>query len=159
MPAPRLLLVVVLGCAGCHAVRVGPGPCAAANSGVLSTGMPALVQPLDSAPGVVAGSVHEALTGAPVRGATVEVDPGSHRMATDSAGGFRFTGLSRGAKTISARRYDYEPQYAAARLDPGTGVELAFQLTLRRCDATSASPIEPVRKPGVIPRSAPPRIP
>ena len=153
-------VALVVACTACAALHVDPGTCA---SGITSRGqrssLPARVERMDSLPGVVMGMVRDATTGEALGGATVDLRPGGYRTTSDSAGTFRFDVVGVGSKAVSARRYDYTSQSVYVRPEMGAGVDIDFQLVSARCDLDQSPLDVKVRKPGLIPRGAPPRIP
>ncbi len=153
-------LAMLLAGTGCGSLHLSSGNCSStyANSS-RRVGPPAYIQRIDSVPGVVTGNVRDASTGAALGGATVELRPGRYETSSDSSGAFRFVGVGIGPKTVSARRSDYVGQSAVVHVEGGAGVDIAFQLAYDRCDRMGTPVDAIVRKPGVIPRSAPPRIP
>lgn len=56
----------------------------------------------------LSGLVTDAVTGAPVVGATVTLSPGSNTTLTGTSGGYAFTGLANGTYQISVTRAGYD---------------------------------------------------
>jgi hypothetical protein len=150
----------MLALVACRTVQVNPSGCRAGPTGSVRRASPAAyVQRTDGRPGVISGDVRDDVTGAALRGASVQMQPGGWQATTDSSGAFRFDAVGVGPLTVSAGRYDHAGQSVRVLLDAGTGVDIAFQLASNRCDGSVGTGELPVRKPGLEPRIPPPRIP
>jgi TonB-dependent starch-binding outer membrane protein SusC len=79
-------------------------------------------------PGVVTGTVVDATTGEPLRGAQVVVRGTQRGALTDGDGGFRITGVPAGAHNVDVTTIGYARGTQAVTLAAGGTAELAFQL-------------------------------
>ena len=84
--------------------------------------------------GTVIGTVLDARTGAPVRGARVTL--GQASMETTDGGRFRFEDVRTGSVGVAVRHADYGNGAASGDLDGGATLELVVRVELRREDVT-----------------------
>lgn len=91
---------------------------------LVAMSMPALLAA--QAPGIVQGRVLDAVTGAPVTAARVEVGSWSAAVAAD--GRFRLGGLPPGAAVLVVTAVGYRPARVAIDLVPGLGLEQTVRL-------------------------------
>ena len=112
-PAPRRL-------------RCGPLPTAVALFLILGFARPAIAQQ-----GIVAGTVVQAGSQAPIEGAQVQVPATGAGAITDAAGRFRITGLSGTDVTLQVRRLGFQPMTLQARVGDAAVRIVLSEATLR----------------------------
>ncbi len=78
-------------------------------------------------PATVSGVVRDSLGGG-VIGARVSIKGSAARATTDSAGGYRVTGVTPGAAVLDVRRLGYRPASIPVSVGPGTEVKVDVEL-------------------------------
>lgn len=74
------------------------------------------------------GRVIDSETGRPIRGATVDIQPGPPPLTTDSLGRFEALGIPAGEAEITIRRIGYDPHRSTIVLQPDDDVDRVFPL-------------------------------
>lgn len=110
------------------ASRTGYAPNSAAVG--VSVGLSATANlVLTPLPGSVTGVVSDAVTGAPLSGATVTTQPPTSTVTTNAQGVFTIGGVPAGAYTVTATRASYSPNSTAAVVAPGQTATANLALT------------------------------
>src|SRR5262245_8418676 len=78
----------------------------------------------------IAGTVRDS-SAQPIPAADVVAQPGSHRMRSDSAGNFMFTGLDGGNYVVAARKVGYAPERWDLKVSKNGRVDVKFVLARR----------------------------
>jgi iron complex outermembrane receptor protein len=79
-------------------------------------------------PGSIAGQVTAKLTGSPIAGATVTLDPARRSATTDADGRYRFADVDTGSYTVRVRYIGYAPLMASVTVGANEGMTVDFAL-------------------------------
>jgi outer membrane receptor protein involved in Fe transport len=80
--------------------------------------------------GIITGTVTDAVSKTPIRGAIVMLDDATRGVITDDNGTFRITGVADGDHTIRVRRVGYSRAMQTVRVENGETRTLAFAMTV-----------------------------
>lgn len=78
--------------------------------------------------GIISGSVHDALTGAPIEGVTITTNPASNIVVTDAEGNFNIIQVPAGDVTLTAKKLYYKSYSVNINIQPESVKETAILL-------------------------------
>lgn len=78
--------------------------------------------------GIISGSVHDALTGAPIAGVSISTNPASNIVLSDEEGNFSITQVPAGDITLSAKKLYYKTYSVSINVQPESVKETAILL-------------------------------